>query len=83
MDKRPLNQSPPSNYLSAAIKKLPKAGPNVGPQTVEIDTGPGGERYRVTFVVRENPKLMTKAWFWGVESSERIPAAEPGNEGNP
>ena len=68
----PNDQFPTSNYLAAAIKNLLLAGPNVPPQTIEIDAGAMG-RYRVTFVARQNPSRSTPAWFWGVESGERIP----------
>jgi len=67
----PKDQFPTSNYLAAAIKKLPTPAPTISPQIVEIDTGPAG-RYRVTFVVRQNAGRRTPVWFWGVESGERI-----------
>jgi len=70
---------PPSNYLSAAIKNLPRAGPGVVPQTVEIDAGLSG-LYRVTFVVRPNVRKGTPAWFWGMENSERITVGQIGGE---
>jgi len=74
MDKQnryPANHYPPTNCLAAAIRDLPKAGPGVPPQKVEIDAGRNG-RYSVTFVVRQNAELETPTWFWGVESSERM-----------
>ena len=70
---------PPSNYLSAAVKTLPRPGPGVSPQTVEIDAGRSG-RYGVTFVVRPNVRKGTPAWFWGMQSSERITIDEIGGE---
>ena len=68
----PSDQFPKSNYLAAAIKDLLPAGPNTPPQTVEIDAGTTGH-YRVTFVARQNAGQSTSAWFWGVDSGERIP----------
>ena len=71
------DQYPPTNHLAAAIKKLPKPGPGVQPQTVEIDAGPGFGVYSVTFVVRQNPGRRTQAWFWGVENGEKIGTQRP------
>ena len=68
----PDDQFPKSNYLAAAIKDLLPAGPNIPPQTIEIDAGAMG-RYRVTFVARQNPGQRRSAWFWGVDRGERIP----------
>jgi len=68
----PSDQFPKSNYLAAAIKDLLPAGANTPPQTIEIDAGTTG-RYRVTFVARQIAGKRTSAWFWGVESGERIP----------
>jgi len=68
----PSDQYPKSNYLAAAIKDLLPAGPEASPQTVEIEAGATG-RYRVTFVARQSAGQRTSAWFWGVESGERIP----------
>ena len=68
----PSDQFPKSNYLAAAIKDLLPAGPNTPPQTVVVDAGTTG-CYRVTFVARQNAGHGTPAWFWGVESGERIP----------
>ena len=68
----PKDQLPTTNYIAAAIKKLPTPGPTISPQTVQIDAGSAG-RYRVTFVVRQNTARRTPTWFWGVESGERIP----------
>ena len=67
----PKNQLPTSNYLAAAIKKLPKAAPTMSPQTVAIDAGPAG-RYRVTFVVRQKAGRRTPVWFWGVDGGEQL-----------
>jgi hypothetical protein len=81
MDKQnlyPPDQYPPTNIIAAAIRNLPKAGPGVRAQKVEIDAGPSG-RYRVTFIVRQNAELSTPSWYWGVERSERV--AEPGGGG--
>jgi hypothetical protein len=72
--------SPPSNYIAAAIRNLPRAGPDVGPQIVEIDAGPAGGRFLVEFVVRKNPHRQVPAWFWGVESSERLAIGQAGTE---
>ena len=79
-NRHPRNRFPPSNYLSAAIKALPRARPDVPPQTVEIDAGRIHGRYSVTFVVRPNPRQGTPAWFWGVKSSERITIGQIGEE---
>ena len=68
----PEDPYPTTRELAAAIKNLPRPGPNVPPQTVEIVAGPTLHRYVVTFVARQNPTLKTPAWFWGIESSERI-----------
>ena len=83
MDKHnlyPPDQYPPTNSLAAAIKKLPKAGPGVPRQEVEVDAGSTCARYRVTFVVRQNAELGTPAWFWGVESSVRL-SGDPSGPG--
>jgi hypothetical protein len=72
--------TPPSNYIAAAIRNLPRAGPDVGPQIVEINAGPTGGRFRVEFVVRRNPDRQVPAWFWGVESSERLTIGQAGTE---
>jgi len=80
MDKQnrfPKDQFPTTNHLSAAIKKLPPPGPDIVPQTVEIDAGAMG-RYRVTFVARQNTGLRTSTWFWGVESGERVQGGQVG-----
>jgi len=80
MDKQnrfPQDQFPTTDYLSAAIKKLPHANSSIPPQTVEIDAGAMG-RYRVTFVARQNTARRTSTWFWGVESGERIQAGQVG-----
>ena len=66
------DQFPTTKDLARAIKNLPKPGPDVPPQKVEIVEGATDRRYTVTFVVRQNPALNTPTWFWGVESSERI-----------
>jgi len=70
-NRSPEGQYPPSSYLAAAIKNLSTPDPHIPPQTVEIDAGSFGS-YRVTFVVRQNSKLPRPAWFWGIESGEKI-----------
>jgi hypothetical protein len=76
---------PPTDQLAAAIKNLPRASPAIPPQTVDIDAGPAYGRFRVTFVVRQNPGRGTPTWFWGVESSERTtpPASGGTSVGGP
>jgi hypothetical protein len=74
-----MNEYPPTKHLAAAIKTLPRASANVRPQTVEIDAGPVNGRYRVTFVVRQNPGRGTPTWFWGVESGIRLDQPESGS----
>lgn len=68
---------PTTKELAAAIKNLPRPGPNVPPQTVEIVAGPRLDRYVVTFVARQNAALNTPAWFWGIENSERVKLKQP------
>ena len=51
-----MNEFPPGYFISDAMKGLPAAGPDVPPQTVEIDARPGWGRYRVTFVAKRNPR---------------------------
>ncbi len=76
----PKGRYPPTNALAAAIKNLPRPGPGVPRQTVQIDVDPGPARYRVTFVARLNKALDIPAWFWGVESSSRLSSGEVGTE---
>jgi hypothetical protein len=75
----PADKYPPTSHLAAAIKRLPTPGPDVLPQTVEIDSGPGHGRFKVVFVARQNPALDAPAWFWGVESSEKIVTGQGGH----
>lgn len=75
----PGDRYPPTNCLAAAIKRLPHAGPDVPPQTIDIDAGLLG-RYSVIFVVRQNPDHVPPTWFWGVESSERVAVGRAGSE---
>ena len=74
----PADKFPPTNILAAAIKRLPKPGPTVLPQTVIIDAGPAGGKFSVAFVVRSNSAGGTTTWFWGVENSERIEEGQAG-----
>ena len=83
MDKQnlyPKDQFPTTDHLSAAIRKLPRPGPDVSPQTVEIDAGPIQGRFRVTFVPRKNPEHRAAPWFWGIESGERIQVGQAGSQ---
>jgi hypothetical protein len=68
----PIDRYPPTNALAAAIKHLPQPGPDVPPQAIEIDAGPGFGRYTVTFVVRLNGDRELPIGYWGVLSSERV-----------
>lgn len=68
----PPDQYPPTRDLADAIRRLPKPGPDVLPQQVQIDAGPAFGRFNVTFVPRQNPALNVPTWFWGVGRSERI-----------
>lgn len=45
VDIQQMNEYPPGNFLSSAMKSLPAAGPDVPPQTVEIDVRPGWGLY--------------------------------------
>jgi hypothetical protein len=67
-----MNRLPPTNHLAAAIKRLPRARPDVTPQVVEINAHQHSGRYRVTFIVRANPSPDVRAWFWGIEGADRI-----------
>jgi hypothetical protein len=69
----PDDRYPPTNALAAAIKRLPPPGPDVLPERIEINAGPGLGLYRVLFIVRQNRCLTRLAWFWGVESGEKLP----------
>jgi hypothetical protein len=80
---RPIQQQypptnfPPTDFLAGAIRLLPKAGPDCSLQVVEIDAGQRGGRYSVTFVPRQTQgDRARRAWFWGIESGEQIPAAD-------
>jgi hypothetical protein len=77
-DSFPKDPYPTSKDLAAAIKNLPRPGPSVPPQKVEIVAGPKARRYIVTFVARQNPALSTPTWFWGVDNSERITVGQHG-----
>lgn len=67
-----VNQFPPGDYIGAAMNKLPAARPDLAPQTVEIDAGPLWGRYRVTFVVKRNPRQGMRSWYWTMETGERL-----------
>jgi hypothetical protein len=67
-----MNEFPPGSFISMAIKTLPPAGPDLPPQTVEIDARPGWGLYRVTFVVSQNPRQGMRSWFWVMDKGERI-----------
>ena len=75
------DQFPPTNLIAAAIRNLPKPDRNIPPQRVVIDAGPVEGRYSVIFVVRLNSDLQEPAWFWGIESGERIPRGQAGPPG--
>jgi hypothetical protein len=68
---------PPSHYVAEAIRALPRAGPDVPRQVVDIHAMPMAVwphegRYRLTFVVRSDSISGTLGWYWGVESIERL-----------
>jgi len=67
-----MNEFPPGNYISKAMKGLPEAGPDVPPQTLEIDARPGWGLYRVTFIAMRNPRQGMRSWFWTLETGERL-----------
>ncbi len=50
----------------------PPLGPNLSPQTVEIDARPGWGLYRVTFKVQRNPRRGMLSWFWTLDTGEHI-----------
>ncbi len=62
-----VNEFPPGYFISDAMKGLPAAGPDVPPQTVEIDARPGWGRYRVSFKVVQNPRRGMRTWFWTLD----------------
>jgi hypothetical protein len=68
-----MNEFPPGSFIAKAMKTLPPAGPDVAPQTVEIDARPGWGLYRVTFIARRNPRQGMRNWFWVMDTGERIP----------
>jgi len=47
-----VNEFPPGDFIARAIATLPAAGPDLPPQTVEIDARPGWGLYRVAFIFR-------------------------------
>jgi hypothetical protein len=70
---------PPSNYVSAAIKALPAAGPDVPRRLVEIHAvptyvWPHEGRYRLAFLARSTLVAGIRRWYWGVESIESLSA---------
>jgi len=67
-----VNEFPPGYFISDAMKGLPAAGPDVPPQTVEIDARPGWGRYRVTFKVMQNPRRGMRTWFWTLDTGELL-----------
>jgi hypothetical protein len=77
----PADCFPPTNALAAAIKRLPPPGPDVHSERIDVNAGPGLGLYRVMFIVRQNPSLTHLAWFWGVESSEKLPPVMFGESG--
>lgn len=67
----------PTQYVAAAIRRLPEPRPDASPQTVEIEPGPTAawphqRRYRLTFVVNRSAFTGTPTWYWVMESSERL-----------
>ncbi len=67
-----MNEFPPGYFINDAMKGLPAAGPDVPPQTVEIDACPGWGRYRVTFKVVQDPRRGMRTWFWTPDVGERL-----------
>ncbi len=71
-----MNQFPPGGYVADAMSRLPTPGPEIQPQTVEVDAGPAWGRYQITFEAKRNPRGgMGRHWFWAMASGERIPEA--------
>ena len=69
-----MNQFPPGHYIATAMNRLPPPGPDLPPQTVEIDAGPRWGRYRVTFAVKRNPRQGMRDWFWVMDTGTRLDA---------
>lgn len=68
-----MNEYPPGNYISDAMRALPAPGPLLHSRTVEIDARPTWGRYRVTFVVRrESDEEKRQYWFWTIQSGRRL-----------
>jgi hypothetical protein len=70
-------QYPPSNHIAAAILKLPKPAAGLPPQVVEIEARPTPVwphhfRYRLIFAARCNQVAGHRAWFWGLDSGQRV-----------
>ena len=67
----------PIQYVSGAIRGLPEPQADSAPRVVEIDAGPTAAwqyqgRYQLTFVVNQSAFTGTPAWYWVLESSERL-----------
>ena len=75
---KPRNRFPPGEFISHALDHLPAPGPGAPPQTVDIDGGHLWGRFRVTFVVRRNPRAGIASWYWAMERGEQtgLPASE-------
>ena len=71
-----MNEFPPGAYIAGAIQGLPPPGPDLPPQTVTIDARPLWGAFRVTFVVRRNPRRRMDNWFWTMETGERLELEE-------
>ncbi len=76
-----MNKFPPGHFIASAIedamKTLPPAGPDLPPQTVEIDARPGWGLYRVTFIVMQNPRQGMRSWFWVMRQATALTAVSP------
>ena len=66
-----MNQYPPGEYVSLAMKGLPGPRPDSVLQRVEIDAGRWG-RYRITFIAVQNPRRGMRNWFWTMHAGERL-----------
>lgn len=67
-----MNEFPPGEFVSLAMRGLPQAGPDATPQTVEIDAGKLWGRYRITFVASMNPRRGMRRWFWVMSEGKRL-----------
>ena len=76
-----MNKLPPTSGLAAAIKRLPRPGAYIPPQVADVYAFPFVARYRVTFVVRRNPRPGVEGWFWGIGHAEQVEERQTDLEG--